>query len=398
MRFYSNWLKAYMEYTEHSEAPDSFHFWTGVSTIAGALRRQVWIDQAYFQWTPNFYIILVAPPGIVSKSTTMGIGMKLLRQIEDVQFGPDSITWQALIQYMSRATKLVEMPDGTFHPMSCITIASSEFGTLLNPQDKELVDVMTSLWDGQISPFEKATKTQGNDKILNPWINIIAATTPAWISGNFPEYMIGGGFTSRCVLVYGEKKRKLVAYPGDNIPANFKEQEKKLVHDLEIISMLKGEFKLSREAKLWGEAWYKAHYEQAHSHMANSLDGYLSRKQTHIHKLAMVISASQRDDLIVSKEDLEAAASLITSLERDMHRVFGRISKTPASQNAVDVVEVIKRYREITRSNLFKLVFSKMSYQQFIEALDSAAQAGYIKIYSNGPLVKIQYIEDNDNA
>lgn len=398
MRFYSNWLKAYMEYTEHSEAPDSFHFWTGVSTIAGALRRQVWIDQAYFQWTPNFYIILVAPPGIVSKSTTMGIGMKLLRQIEDVQFGPDSITWQALIQYMSRATKLVEMPDGTFHPMSCITIASSEFGTLLNPQDKELVDVMTSLWDGQISPFEKATKTQGNDKILNPWINIIAATTPAWISGNFPEYMIGGGFTSRCVLVYGEKKRKLVAYPGDNIPANFKEQEKKLVHDLEIISMLKGEFKLSREAKLWGEAWYKAHYEQAHSHMANSLDGYLSRKQTHIHKLAMVISASQRDDLIVSKEDLEAAASLITSLERDMHRVFGRISKTPASQNAVDIVEVIKRYREITRSNLFKLVFSKMSYQQFIEALDSAAQAGYIKIYSSGPLVKIQYIEDNENA
>ena len=51
--------------------------WVGVSTIAGALRRKVWIDQAYFKWYPNFYIILVAPPGIVAKSTTASLGMRL---------------------------------------------------------------------------------------------------------------------------------------------------------------------------------------------------------------------------------------------------------------------------------------------------------------------------------
>ena len=82
MRKKPNWIKTYMQYSSFSEAPDKMHFWVAVSTIAGALRRRVWIDQGYFQWTPNFYIILVAPPGIVSISTSLSIGMILLRQLE----------------------------------------------------------------------------------------------------------------------------------------------------------------------------------------------------------------------------------------------------------------------------------------------------------------------------
>jgi len=201
-----------MEYSSFSEAPDKFHFWTAISTLAGALRRRVWIDQAYFQWTPNFYIIFVAPPGIVSKSTTLSIGMRLLRQIPGIHFGPDAVTWQALTESLANSTEEVDLTPGrtsgkfsmevNLQPMSCITIASSEFGTFLNPKDREMVDVLVSLWDGQLGVWEKRTKTSGSDIIANPWINIAACTTPAWIAGNFPDYMIGGGFTSRCVFVY----------------------------------------------------------------------------------------------------------------------------------------------------------------------------------------------------
>ena len=69
-RHFPDWLSAYVEYTSFSEAPRRMHFWAGVSAIAGALRRRVWFDQFYFQWHPNLYIVFVAPPGIVSKSTT----------------------------------------------------------------------------------------------------------------------------------------------------------------------------------------------------------------------------------------------------------------------------------------------------------------------------------------
>ena len=184
-RLLDDWLDTYLKYSSFSEAPDRFHFWVGAWTLAGALRRRVWLEQGYFQWTPNMYLILVAPPGVVSKSTTLSIGANLLRQIQGVKFGPDAITWQALTMALAEANESVQMPDGAWYPMSCLTIASSEFGTFFNPNDREMVDVLVSLWDGQIGTWEKRTKTQGADTIVNPWINIAACTTPGWIAGSF---------------------------------------------------------------------------------------------------------------------------------------------------------------------------------------------------------------------
>ena len=216
-RNYADWLKAYLKYAEATEAPQHMHFWSGVSAVAGALRRKVWIDQAYFKWYPNFYIVLVAPPGIVSKSTTVGIAMDLLRKVPGIHFGPDVVTWQSLVERFASITEAFEY-QSEYHPMSAMTLESSEFGNLLDPQDKGMIDLMVALWDGKQGGFEKSTKSSGNDVVENPWINLIACTTPSWINGNFPEYMIGGGFTSRTIFVYADQKAKFIAYPGLRLP------------------------------------------------------------------------------------------------------------------------------------------------------------------------------------
>ncbi|HKU52713.1 MAG TPA: hypothetical protein VJQ25_09630, partial [Nitrospira sp.] len=121
------------------------YFWVGASTVAGALRRRVWIDQSYFRWYANMYVVLVAPPGIVSKSTTAGLGMRLLRQVPGIRFGPDVVTWQALVTAFAEAGEAFEF-GGEYLTMSPITIESSEFGNLLNPSDKDMVDLLVSLW------------------------------------------------------------------------------------------------------------------------------------------------------------------------------------------------------------------------------------------------------------
>ena len=394
-RKYDNWLKGYMEYSSFSEAPDKFHFWTGISTIAGALRRRVYIDQAYFQWTPNFYIIFVAPPGIVSKSTTLSIGMRLLRQIPGIHFGPDAVTWQALTEALANSTESVLMPDKMYHPMSCITIASSEFGTFLNPKDREMVDVLVSLWDGQLGVWEKRTKTQGSDSIENPWINIAACTTPSWIAGNFPDYMIGGGFTSRCVFVYAENKRKLVAYPSMHVPKEFKVMEKALVHDLEIISSLCGEFRLSKDAQVFGEKWYHDHYSNEQNDLNNArFAGYLARKQTHIHKLAMVLSAAdgRTAPLVIQQEHLEAASEITTSLEADMPRVFSQIGLIGITKHTDDVLQLLKRAGEMERKALVRHTYNIMGPDEFGKAIESLLQAGFIKVTNRDGSIYIKYL------
>lgn len=347
-RIHSDWLAAYLDYTEPMEAPRHMRFWCGVSAIAGALRRKVWIDQDFFKWYANFYVVLVAPPGVVSKSTTAGVAMNILRQVKGIKFGPDIVTWPSLVTSFAGAKEAFEYPPGCYNTMSAMTLESSEFGNLLNPQDREMVDLFVTLWDGKQGSLTKETKTSGNDSIENPWINLVACTTPSWIAGSFPEYMIGGGFTSRCVFVYSEKKAKEVAYPGREAAkmgraAERAKMEAALVADLSQIAALKGEYRITEDGYKWGEAWYTHHNANPPAALNDDrFGGYLARKQTHIHKLAMVIAASQSDSLWINAEQLALADRMVSDLEPDMVQVFAKIGRSEDSLHTERLLQYIR--------------------------------------------------------
>lgn len=381
-RHFKNWLQAFIEYNEYGEAPKHMYFWTGVSTIAGVLRRRVWIDENNFKWYPNFYIVIVAPPGIVSKSTTAGIGMDLLRAVPGVKFGPEIVTWQALATSFVNAAETFEY-QGLHHTQSALTIESSEFGNLLNPQDKDMVDTLVTLWDGK--GLKKETKHSGNDEIINPWINLIACTTPAWIAGNFPEYLIGGGLTSRMVFVYAEKKERYVAYPHKVVKREDHQATKaKLIADLEQIAIdCVGEFRLTPEAENWGERWYEDHYKGPRPKNLDDdrFGGYWSRKQTHVHKLAMVLSAASRGDMLITLEDLQIAYTMVTDLEPDMALVFSKIGKTDESYHADRLVNFIRKQGQLPFTDVFRYGHSQFpSAREFEDIFQGLVRAGYVRL------------------
>lgn len=377
-RHLDDWLTTYLQYTAHSEAPEVFHTWTGVSTIAGALRRCVWIDQIDFQWTPNFYIILVAPAAVVSKTTAIKIGRKLLQEIKNVRFGPQAVTWQALVQSMAKSMDAIQI-NGKYIPMSAVTISSGELGSPINPYDREMIDVLTDLWDGQEGTWEKATKTQGKDIIQNPWINIISATTPAWIGDHMPSTMKEAGFISRCIFIFASRKRHISAYVHKKVDKNHHQLKLDLIHDLEMISMMRGEYKLTPEAEAWGEKWYEnVYYNEILNVDVSSLGGFIGRKQTHMHKTAIVVAASRRNELIITLEDLQTADKMIKTIEPNMQRVFDALGPDDKVRKAGKVVETMKRVKLIRAEQLYKLLCQDMGFDDYKLALDSALASGRI--------------------
>ena len=381
-RNFKDWIPAYLEYASVTEAPRRMHFWSAVGTIAGALRRRVWIDMKRFSWFPSFYIIYVGPPGIVAKSTTIDIATDLLRQVPGIKFGPNAITWQALVTAFAAASESFEY-NAEWHPMSPLTLVASELGSLLNLQDKDMINLLIELWDGK-KTYEKITKMSGNDTIEAPWINLQAGTTPHWIADNMPQAMIGGGLSSRCIFVYGDTKERYVAYVDEQVGKGDATLRAKLIADLEAIAMMCGPYVISPAARGWGREWYEKFWKNATSRMDDQmLEGYAARKQTHLHKVAMVLSASRSDSLVITEDDLQLANTMLEDLEKDMHRVFSRIGRTEDSMQAERFIEFVRRKGTIPYAEAYKMIHVYFpDFHDFEGILTGAIQSGQLEILS----------------
>jgi hypothetical protein len=310
----------------------------------------------------------------------VSIATNLLRKVPGIQFGPDSVTWQSLITSLAASQEVYEW-QGKNIKIAPLTLESSEFGNLIDPKDTQMVDLLVTLWDGRVK-YDKMTKTSGSDSVENPWINLIACTTPSWIQGNFPKYMVGGGFSSRCIFVYADKKQRLIAYPSRELGEDHLLKEKNLVHDLIEIATLKGPFTLSPEAIEWGETWYKLHYTTLSKDMdTEEFGGYRARKQTHIHKTAMVLCASRGDDKIISREDLVTAEEMVRDLEREMQMVFAKVGKSDKAEITSKLLEFIKSKGRLSYEEAFRFAHGSLpSSRDLVDVLLGLTQAGHILI------------------
>lgn len=384
-----DWITEFLTYTDWGEAPKRIYFWVGIATIAAALRRRVWLDMGGFVWIPNLYTLLVAPPGVIAKSTSADQGFQLLRKVPGMYFGPTTTTWQALLDAFAEVHEGVNY-DNSILEMSCLSVNSSEFGNFLDPHNTEMVDQLVNIWDGK--SISKRTRMDGEQVIHNPCLNLIAATTPDWIAQNVPKYLVGGGLTSRMIFVYADQKEKFNAYPIDSIPKDHKQREGRLIRDLERISLLLGPFQLTPAAKAWGKDWYERFHKSESKHLDSTvIGGYIARKQTLSHKVAMCLSASRGDSLVIEKEDLERAVSLITELEPFMPMVYSRIGLSPEADAGNQIIEFIKRNgNSVAFMPLYRYMHRHFPKpDQFTEILKGLADSAQIRLIPD-PEVKLR--------
>jgi len=362
-RTLSNWLLAYNEYTKESESPEQFHLWTGLSVLASAVRRNVWINQGIYVLFPNMFVILVGPPGKVAKSTTIRLGRKLLLGVNDILFGPDSVTREELIRVMSKA--------GHNRRQSAITLHSTELSSLIEPSGIKMIQFLTDIYDGDYK-WRHSTKTSGRDTIENPVLNILAGTTPSWIAEGLPSDVLGHGFTARVIFVYGEKPRYLKPFPGepsDNLVRD-------LINDLDHISRIEGDF-------TWGEGakeTYSVMYEDLAGKIPDDyrLEGFHNRKKIHILKVAMLLSISESDDLILRKVDLETAWDILQIVERDMGKTFSAVGKYEHANNLERILLRIRKEGGMTAVQVHKEFYAMGDIQDLGKMLLMLVQMGSI--------------------
>lgn len=372
-----DWLIAFRDWSlPRSEAPESYHMWAGLFTLASVLKRKVKIPKNVlggWEVSPTLYVMFVAPPGKARKSTTAGYTEDLLREIPTVERVGTAITKEQLLK------KLAETRD------SSLSIFSSEFAMFIQKSGPDMYDVLTHLFDAN---RDVSVETIGRpmDFAEKPCVNLLACTTPDWISNNMPEYVIGGGFASRVIFVFEERARRYqLFYDNDpNIDWNeIQNLRDGLVSDLaHIASTIEGDFDIAADAREYMQEWYERNAE--HNISGNHrLEGYYQRKPAHIFKLAMLLHIARSDTLVLELNDIMGAMVILSESEKNLPQTFEQIGKNPYTVDLMRMLNFIRSRKVVTKRDLLAAFYQSADPRKLHELIQGLIDMGQVRMLSD---------------
>src|ERR1044072_390583 len=178
------------------------------------------------------------------------------------------------------------------------------------------MSTLTDLWDnGRYHETRRTSKVEIN--IPKAQLNILSATTPAYLNSLLPEGAWVFGFMSRVTNIYpGEREYTDIFSLLDNDGSVYKD----LVSDLSDIYKIWGEFAVTDEVKEAINACAQRGANPRPDHP--KLTHYNTRRLAHLLKLCIVACAATSSDKVITLEHYTEALDWLVEAESFMPDIF----------------------------------------------------------------------------
>lgn len=311
------------------------------------------------------YVILIAESASCRKSVAMELGLKILETNEEVKIVHERTTLEGLVDVMNRAQV---SPTGAIQPDGSITIHADELSNLFGKASyiTDLVSFLTSAYTSKSGTMDFLTRNKGWAKVTDPCPNVIAGTTPEQFGEIFPSMTLSSGFMGRILLIVGRKGER-IAKPQLKIS-----MRQDLADDLYQMGRLEGEVKLTDEV----EEMFKEWYESMSGPASPELSSFHERKHDHVLKTAMLLSISESDELVITKEHFEIARDQVEHIVLNFPRAVAFIGATEKSNIGDTIVRMIRGNspiplsRSIILRRIYKRIQDKDEFEAIMETLE----------------------------
>jgi hypothetical protein len=383
-----DFLNNYLHYTADSEVPIIFHRWSIITAVSAFLERNVHLEFGHTTLHPNHYCMLIGTAG-TRKSTAIKLAKKIVVQAGFSHIAAERTSKEKFLADLS-ASQRAEDSDileqnlfgtGNETDVTPMFIAADEANDFFGIGNLEFLSVLGSLWDWN-GKYENKIKTGKSDWINNPTISILSGNTPTNFSLAFPASIIGQGFFSRLLLVYGEPNGNKIAFPRTPDVADTIE----IVKQLQAIkSTAVGPVCFTPASKALAERIY----ETWRAPEDPRFESYSNRRLPHLLKLCMVLAAMAGTTLITERILIQANTYL-TYIENLMPKALGEYGKAKDSDVTHQVVKFIEHIFEThTRGTSLKELWAAVAtnlnkINDLSEILRNLSFAGKISVTQQG--------------
>ena len=370
-----DWLQTLREYIEDTESPRKFWLWSGLFIIGAALQRRVWVPFGMDTIFPNHFIMFVAPPGWSRKGAPVGFAKKILEDIQ-IPVGIDSPTKRHLTKRLHSLSETEHFfYEGSKRGQAPLALPSMELSSFLAVDPKGMIEALTDLYDSH-DKWDYGTSGKGEDILRNLCVSCLFATTPDWIANNLPEGSIGGGFTSRFVLVAGTGRYKEVSWP----PIPDVKIYTKLKRDLEVIRHISGIMKVEDEARETYDLWYSGIKPWAEQIGDSRLYNNFSRVHVQVIRTAICLHIARKDSLVIENQDMKRAIILMEDVYKYASEAFSGHGKSPLALVMDRCIKQVRDFGTITTGRLLKLNYRDATKKTIIEILENLEAMKMVKI------------------
>ena len=380
MRKLKNWIESYIGYVAPaSESPLAYIYWSAATALSTVLKRNVYVGRGTYRLHPNLFTVLVGRPGI-GKGTAIKPAVSLMKEAKVANTLSGRITIEYVLERLSVGWPTVLLP-GTSHKVSnesnCM-IYSTELSVFLSASQNTL-PILCDLWDFDEGEFEYGTRHKGEFRIKNPCISLLGGSTQEWLISSIPSSAVGGGFTRRVNFVVANDREKLLPWP---VVQNHSAVRDALVQDLISISQLKGECQFAADVKPLFEKCYIESTPTEYDDEATT--SYKTSLWAQVVKLAMVMSVSRGDDLIINKEDFRKSYDAIMTVAGNVPRVFRGVGESELVVVTDKILRFLEKKGYANKQEITKALWRDVTHEDLDKILATLLQGSVIYEYQQG--------------
>lgn len=382
-----DFFSAYLSYVKDTEVPVFFHRWAAIAGIGAFLGRNYYFKHGHFHVHPNIYCMFIGAVG-TRKSTAIKMMKSLLTQVGYDNIAADKTTKEKfLLDLMgedddSTGNTTENILDRNIfgadneNPRECFIMAD-EFNDFFGNGNIEFISLLGTLWDFS-GVYKSRIKNGKSVAIFNPTISILGGNTPTNFSTAFPPEIIGQGFFSRLLLIYGEPSGRRITFP--TAPT-----EEQTSHILNLLVRIKnsclGQATLSKEAE------GLLHYIYQHEKPVDDVrfESYSSRRFQHLLKLCIIVSAAAYKNRI-EEDDVVFANTILTHTEYLMPKALGEFGKAKHSDVAHKIIQILETaHTPIPMKKLWVKLHNDLENQKALaDLLNNLIVADKIQAVSGG--------------
>jgi Protein of unknown function (DUF3987) len=404
-----DFLSSYLHYAANSEVPAIFHRWAAISGVGAFLGRRYYLSHGHFTIYPNTYAMLVGASG-TRKSSAIKLFKKLLQATGYDTIAADKTTKEKFILDLSgesdeqastvKSPKQVEdflsqnlwgdeEEELSTRPDSEMFIMADEFNDFFGNGNVEFISLLGTFWDFN-GIYRNRIKNGKSVSIINPTISILGGNTPTGISYAFPPEIIGQGFFSRLLFIYGEPSGRKIAFP----VAPQESETSKIIESLKHIRATSfGESNITPGARKLLESIYQVGFGVPDIRF----ESYSTRRFSHLLKLCLITSACSYSK-VIDEHAVIYANTILAHAEHFMPKALGEFGKSKNSDVSHKILALIERsYEVITFKEIWKHVSNDLEKMgDLATLLQNLAEADKLQaIPGKGYLAKRRVIDDS---